>query len=69
MSAGPPPATAPLTVADFAPLARERLPEPVWHYIDGGSGDEISLRANPVAFDRMPRRDRAEASPDREGRR
>jgi L-lactate dehydrogenase (cytochrome) len=36
---------------DFRELARRRLPSPLFHYIDGGSDDEITLRRNTAAFD------------------
>jgi len=36
---------------DFRKLARKRLPAPIFHYIDGGSDDEITLRRNTAAFD------------------
>ena len=29
---------------DFRKLARKRLPAPIFHYIDGGSDDETTLR-------------------------
>ncbi|MEX1147974.1 MAG: alpha-hydroxy acid oxidase, partial [Sphingomonadales bacterium] len=38
-------------VADFRRLARRRLPAPMFHYIDGGSDDELTLRRNTSAFD------------------
>ncbi len=38
-------------VADFRELARRRLPAPLFHYIDGGSDDELTLRRNTSAFD------------------
>jgi L-lactate dehydrogenase (cytochrome) len=36
--------------ADFRRLAKKRLPSPIFHYIDGGSDDEITLRRNTDAF-------------------
>jgi L-lactate dehydrogenase (cytochrome) len=36
---------------DFRKLARKRLPAPIFHYIDGGSDDETTLRRNSSAFD------------------
>jgi L-lactate dehydrogenase (cytochrome) len=36
---------------DFRRLARQRLPAPIFHYIDGGSDDEATLRRNTSAFD------------------
>ncbi len=38
--------------ADFRELARRRLPGPIFHYIDGGSDDELTLRRNSEAFER-----------------
>ncbi len=38
-------------VADFRELARRRLPAPVFHYIDGGADDEVTLARNTQAFD------------------
>lgn len=37
-------------VMDFRPLAKRRLPAPVFHYLDGGADDEWSLRRNTEAF-------------------
>jgi len=37
---------------DFRPLARRRLPAPLFHYIDGGADDEWTLQDNTRAFDR-----------------
>jgi L-lactate dehydrogenase (cytochrome) len=38
-------------ISDFRELARRRLPSPLFHYIDGGSDDEATLRRNTAAFD------------------
>ena len=38
-------------VADLRVLARRRLPEPVFHYLDGGADDELSLARNTAVFD------------------
>ncbi|WP_448581962.1 alpha-hydroxy acid oxidase [Thermaurantiacus sp.] len=38
-------------VADFRALARRRLPAPVFHYIDGGADDEVTLKRNTQAFE------------------
>ena len=35
---------------DFRPLARRRLPAPVFHYLDGGADDELTLARNTAAF-------------------
>ena len=37
-------------VMDFRPIARRRLPAPVFHYIDGGADDEWTMRRNTDAF-------------------
>jgi L-lactate dehydrogenase (cytochrome) len=36
--------------ADFRQLARQRLPAPLFHYIDGGADDESTLERNTAAF-------------------
>ncbi|HET7235757.1 MAG TPA: alpha-hydroxy acid oxidase [Actinomycetota bacterium] len=41
-----------LTVDDYEPLARERLPKDVYDYYAGGAGDEWSLAENRRTFDR-----------------
>ena len=38
-------------IADLRQLAKRRLPAPVFHYIDGGADDELTLRRNTAAFD------------------
>ena len=35
---------------DFRKLAKKKLPSPIFHYIDGGSDDETTLRRNTVSF-------------------
>lgn len=35
---------------DFRRIARRRLPAPVFHYMDGGADDELSLARNTAAF-------------------
>jgi L-lactate dehydrogenase (cytochrome) len=35
---------------DFRRLARKRLPAPIFHYIDGGADDEVTLARNSAAF-------------------
>lgn len=39
-------------IADLRTLARKQLPAPMFHYIDGGADDEITLGWNTSAFDR-----------------
>ncbi len=36
--------------ADFRKLAKKKLPAPIFHYIDGGSDDEVTLNRNTNAF-------------------
>ncbi|MDX1482138.1 MAG: alpha-hydroxy acid oxidase [Woeseiaceae bacterium] len=36
---------------DFRRLAKRRLPAPLFHYIDGGADDEVTLRRNTQAFE------------------
>jgi L-lactate dehydrogenase (cytochrome) len=36
--------------ADFRALARQRLPSAIFHYIDGGSDDEVTLNRNSESF-------------------
>ncbi len=42
-----------LNVADLRELARRRIPRFVFEYIDGGAEDEVTLRGNRAAFDRL----------------
>jgi len=35
---------------DFRKLAKRKLPSPIFHYIDGGSDDEVTLNRNTEAF-------------------
>ena len=35
---------------DFRKLAKRRLPSPIFHYIDGGADDEVTLRRNSESF-------------------
>jgi L-lactate dehydrogenase (cytochrome) len=37
-------------IMDFRPIAKRRLPAPVFHYIDGGADDEWTMRRNTDAF-------------------
>ena len=36
---------------DFRAIAKRRLPAPVFHYLDGGADDEVTLVRNTQAFD------------------
>ncbi len=37
---------------DFRKLAKKKLPAPIFHYIDGGADDEITLKRNSEAFEK-----------------
>ena len=37
---------------DFRKLAKKKLPSPIFHYIDGGSDDEITLKKNTESFNK-----------------
>ena len=37
-------------IKDFRKLAKKKLPSPIFHYIDGGSDDEVTLKRNTEAF-------------------
>jgi 4-hydroxymandelate oxidase len=39
-----------LNVMEFAPLAKAKLDPVAWDYLEGGSGDEVTLRENREAF-------------------
>jgi L-lactate dehydrogenase (FMN-dependent) and related alpha-hydroxy acid dehydrogenases len=36
---------------DFRKLAKKKLPSPIFHYIDGGADDEVTLKRNTDSFD------------------
>ncbi len=38
-------------IEDLRALAKQRLPGPIFHYIDGAADDEITCRRNTAAFD------------------
>jgi 4-hydroxymandelate oxidase len=42
-----------LTLADFEVHAEKNMRPDLWGFVAGGAGDEISLRANTAAFDRI----------------
>jgi 4-hydroxymandelate oxidase len=46
------------SVMDFEPRAREHMSKNAWEYISGGAGDEISLKWNREAWDRIRLRPR-----------
>mgnify|MGYP001395270864 CR=1 FL=1 len=37
---------------DFRKLAKRRLPKPIFHYIDGGSDDEVTYHRNTEAYEK-----------------
>ena len=39
-------------VSDFRKLAKKKLPAPIFHYIDGGSDDEVTLKRNTESFNK-----------------
>ena len=39
-------------VEDFRKLAKKKLPSPIFHYIDGGADDEVTLRRNSESFNK-----------------
>src|SRR3981081_3960065 len=43
-----------VNVFDFAKAAKAKLDPIAWDYLDEGSDDEVSLRANRADFDNMP---------------
>lgn len=43
---------AAVNVADFKRQARQRLPKPLFDYIEGGADDEVTCRTNVAAYDR-----------------
>lgn len=47
-----------VSVTDYEPLARDRLTPQIFAYLSGGAADEITLRRNRSAFDRLPLRAR-----------
>jgi 4-hydroxymandelate oxidase len=49
----------PVNVFDYEQLAREKLPQPAFDYIAGGADDEVTLRRNREAFERVTLRQRA----------
>ena len=42
-----------VTVADVERIARRRIPRVIYDTLAGGAGDEVSLRANRAAFERI----------------
>src|SRR5215467_5056755 len=48
----------PINLSDYEALAEQRMTHIPWDYYQGGSDDEISLRANRVAFEQLRLRPR-----------
>src|SRR5262245_11447043 len=42
-----------VAVNDFEELAKSRIPHPAWEYINSGAADEVTLRWNHEAFERI----------------
>lgn len=40
------------SVNDLRTLAKRKLPAPMFHYIDGGADDELTMRSNTSAYDK-----------------
>jgi L-lactate dehydrogenase (cytochrome) len=40
-------------ISDFRSLAKQRLPGPIFHYIDGAADDEVTYHRNTAAFDEV----------------
>ncbi len=39
-------------INDFRSLAKKKLPYPIFHYIDGGADDEVTLKRNTESFEK-----------------
>ena len=39
-------------VEDFRKLAKKKLPSPIFHYVDGGADDEVTLKRNTDSFNK-----------------
>lgn len=50
--------TSLINIFDYERLAEARLDQATWHYYAGGSDDEVTLRANREAFERIRLRPR-----------
>jgi isopentenyl diphosphate isomerase/L-lactate dehydrogenase-like FMN-dependent dehydrogenase len=48
----------PVNLFDYETLAQNRMPRPYWDFYQGGSDDELTLRANRSAFERLSLRPR-----------
>ena len=54
----------PLNLGDYEAAARELLDPATWDYFAGGCGDEVTLRANSEAFERLRLRPRVAVEDD-----
>ena len=52
------PIVAYLNLHDLEPLAREKIPAPLFDFIAGGAEDEVTLRANRAAWEEIEFRPR-----------
>jgi isopentenyl diphosphate isomerase/L-lactate dehydrogenase-like FMN-dependent dehydrogenase len=43
----------PINLLDYEALAQQRLQPAIWDYFQGGSEDEVTMRANRASFDRF----------------
>src|SRR5262245_23051356 len=43
-----------LNLFELEKLAKEKLPQAVWDYYSSGASDEVTLRENHAAFERIP---------------
>ena len=43
----------PVCVADFRTIAQTKLPRPTFEFIETGSADQVTLRENTAAFQRL----------------
>jgi isopentenyl diphosphate isomerase/L-lactate dehydrogenase-like FMN-dependent dehydrogenase len=53
-----------VSIEDFRPIARHRLPKPVFDYLDGGAEGEVTLRENCRAFEDITFRPRHAVVPE-----
>src|SRR5580698_4376960 len=53
-----------VSIADFRPIARRRLPKAVFDYLDGGAEGEVTLRENCRAFEDITFRPRHAVVPE-----
>jgi len=47
------PGTEPICLADFEPLARAKMSPMAWEYVTAGAGDELTVRWNKEAYQRI----------------